>query len=55
MARRGKDDFFYRSEQFLKKIDRLIKRSEPVVLRLTFFIIFLLGLARLIFGEFHLP
>ena len=47
-------DFFTRLEKFLKKIDHLIKQSEPVFLRLTFFLIFLFGLAKLIIGEFHL-
>jgi len=44
-----------RAHRFLKEIDRLIKRSEPVFLRLTFFIIFLFGLAKLILDEVHLP
>jgi len=50
-----RSDFFSRLERFLKKLDHLIKRSEPVFLRLTFFIIFLFGLTKLILGEVHLP
>jgi len=46
------NDFVSRSEEFLKKIERLIKQSEPVFVRLTLFILSLYGLAKLIFGEF---
>jgi hypothetical protein len=51
----GKDDFFSRAEQFLNKVDHLIKCSEPIFLRLTLFALSLYGLAKLILGEVHLP
>jgi hypothetical protein len=51
MDHRHSGDFFARADRFLVRIERLIRRAEPVLLRITLFILSLFGLAKLIWRD----